>query len=196
MTTRTSSARSDVLEMLKEDHKRLKKAFRDFARLDPERDVKACRQLVDRSCSDLELHARLEEELFYPAARGGMDEPELIEEAEVEHASAKSLIQQLRSMSAEDPKFAATFTVLGEYVKHHIKEEEGELFEKLSRARVEWEDLLDEMTERRLELENEMGVAAGEDHAGHEEAESEHVETEVSPAARAGRHESNRKAAR
>ena len=67
---------------------------------------------------------------------GGIKETDLLDEAEVEHASAKELIAQLESMTAEDPKFAATFKVLGEYVKHHIKEEEGEMFEQLERTRV------------------------------------------------------------
>ncbi|WKB54247.1 hemerythrin domain-containing protein [Eleftheria terrae] len=201
MTTRNSSARAEVIEMLKEDHKRVKKAFRDFSKLDPENDPQACQQLADQICTDLQLHARLEEEVFYPAARSGMDEPELIEEAEVEHASAKWLIEQLRTMSPDNPRFAATVTVLGEYVKHHIKEEEGDIFEKLSRSRIEWEALLEEMHERRTELMVEMGLAAPAEEAANDEADSgEEAESfdgaHAQGGSRSGRGESSHKAAR
>lgn len=201
MTTRNSSARAEVIEMLKEDHKRVKKAFRDFSKLDPENDSQACQQLADQICTDLQLHARLEEEVFYPAARSGMDEPELIEEAEVEHASAKWLIEQLRTMSPDNPRFAATVTVLGEYVKHHIKEEEGDIFEKLSRSRIEWEALLEEMHERRTELMVEMGLAAPVEEAANDEADSgDEAEpfdgAHAQGGSRSGRGESSHKAAR
>ncbi|WP_119154871.1 hemerythrin domain-containing protein [Caldimonas tepidiphila] len=165
MATRSSSrnstrARDEILAMLKDDHKRVRKAFRDFEKLDVHEDAEAVEALVQRACSELELHAALEEELFYPAARDAMREEDLLDEAEVEHMTAKMLIGQLKGMGADDEKFAATFTVLGEYVKHHVKEEEKELFEQLMRARIDWPSLLEEMQQRRTELMEEMGLAA------------------------------------
>ena len=149
-----ANARTEVLDMLKQDHKRAKKAFRDFEKLDPKRDAEACRELVEQTCAELTVHADLEEELFYPAVRGVIKQEDLLEEAEVEHMSAKALIEQLQGMQGEagSARYAATFTVLGEYIKHHIKEEEGEMFEKLARARLDWEGLLSEMSSRREEL--------------------------------------------
>jgi hemerythrin-like domain-containing protein len=160
-TTRTSSrgstaARNEVIAMLKEDHKRVRKAFRDFDRMDPEEDAQGCEELVQQTCAELKVHAALEEELFYPAARGGLREEDLVEEAEVEHMTAKVLMEQLDGMSADDDKFAATFKVLGEYIKHHVKEEESEMFEQLGRARLDWEALGEAMRARRAELMDEL----------------------------------------
>lgn len=148
-----STARNEIIAMLKDDHKQVKKAFRDFEKLDPHEDPASCESLVQQTCSALEVHATLEEELFYPAARACLADEELIDEAEVEHTSLKSLIGQLGKMSPGDGKYSATFKVLGEYVKHHIKEEEGEIFPQLSRARLDWEELQAGMIERRSELE-------------------------------------------
>src|SRR6185369_5073775 len=111
--------------------------------------------LVERTCAELEVHAELEEQLFYPAARRALKEEDLIDEAEVEHTSLKVLIEQLKGMSPGDPKYAATFKVLGEYVNHHVKEEEGEIFPGMTKAGVEWDSILGQMTTRRDELKEE-----------------------------------------
>lgn len=147
-----SNARTEVLEMLKEDHKRVKKAYRDFTKLDVEEDPERCEALVQQVLADLKVHTALEEEFLYPAARSAISEPDLIDEAEVEHESAKTLILQLSGMSADDEKFAARFTVLCEYVMHHVKEEETELFPQLQTARLDWESIASGMRERRAEL--------------------------------------------
>lgn len=153
-----SAARKEILDMLIEDHKSAKKLFREFEKLS-EQDLEERESLVSLACTELKLHTQLEEECFYPALRGALKEQDLLEEAEVEHASAKQLIDQLDSLDADDPRFAATFKVLGEYVKHHIKEEENEMFEQCQRAKVDWSALLDQMTARRAELETELGLA-------------------------------------
>ncbi len=162
MASKQASAREQVLELLKEDHKHVKKHFREFEKMDPEQDPEACQQLALRVCDELEVHAQLEEELFYPAAReamAGKEGEDLIDEAEVEHTSAKQLIAELRNLPPEDPKFKAHFTVLAEYVKHHVKEEESEMFEKLGRAKIQWEPLLQDMLDRQQELKSEKGLA-------------------------------------
>ena len=135
-----SAARSEIIEELKEDHKRVRQAFREAEKLDAEEDGEELKALVDQTCAELEVHAQLEEELFYPAAREVLKEADLVDEAEVEHMSAKALIAQLREMSPEDEKYAATFKVLGEYVNHHIKEEEREMF-RIARGSLSREDL-------------------------------------------------------
>jgi len=161
MASKQASAREQVLELLKEDHKHVKKHFREFEKMDPEQDPEACQQLALRVCDELEVHAQLEEELFYPAARAAMagkEGEDLIDEAQVEHTSAKQLIAELRNLQPEDPKFKAHFTVLAEYVKHHVKEEESEMFEKLGRAKLQWEPLLQDMLDRQQELKSEKGL--------------------------------------
>jgi hemerythrin-like domain-containing protein len=147
-----SNARNAILQMLMDDHKRARKAFRDFEKLDASEDTEQCQALAQRTCGELQVHATLEEELFYPAVRSVLKEADLVEEAEVEHLAAKQLIEQLQTMTPEEAKFAATFKVLGEYVKHHVKEEEGEMFPRLERTRIDWEALHDRMNARRDEL--------------------------------------------
>jgi hemerythrin-like domain-containing protein len=151
-----SSARAEIINMLKEDHKRAKKAFRQFEKLDPHEDAEQCQAIVEQTCAELKVHSTLEEELLYPAARRLLSEEDLIDEAEVEHATAKSLIEQLGSMTPDDEKYAATFKVLGEYVNHHVKEEENEMFPQLGRAKGEWQELCDEMNSRRDELMQQL----------------------------------------
>lgn len=151
-----SAARDEVFSMLMEDHKRVKKIFRDFERMDIHEDADRCESMVKEACSMLELHTTLEEELFYPEARSCLGDESIVDEAEVEHEVAKQLIQQLKNADPEDEKFAATFTVLGEYVKHHIKEEESELFPQLNRAKLDWQHLQEQMQEHRQDLMQKM----------------------------------------
>ena len=160
-STGAAAAREQVLNMLKEDHKRAKKAFKDFEKLDAQKQPDECKELVEQTCGELQVHTTLEEEIFYPAVRQALKEQDLLDEAEVEHGSAKQLIEQLQTMQQAgqmDGKFAATFTVLGEYVKHHIKEEEGELFEQCEKAgnKVDWAALGEQMTARKAELMEEL----------------------------------------
>jgi hemerythrin superfamily protein len=147
-----STARNQVLQQLKDDHKRVKKAYRDFQKLDSEEDLQACEAIVQQVLQELTVHAALEEKILYPAAREAISDEDLIDEAEVEHESMHIFLNQLRSMGPEDEKYAARFTVLCEYVLHHVKEEEGEIFPQLQRARLDWERLAQEMDERRREL--------------------------------------------
>ena len=173
-TSRSSSraataARTQILSDLKDDHKRVKKAYKDFQKLDIESDPDACQAIVEQVCQELTVHATLEEELLYPAAREAAGE-DLIDEAEVEHETVKALIAQLEGMGPQDEKYAARFTVLCEYVLHHVKEEEGEMFPQLERARLDWEAMAAEMAERREEL---MATETADDDADADEATDE-----------------------
>lgn len=161
MATRTSArtnsraatgARNDILAQLKDDHRRVKKAYRQFQALDADADPDACAGIVQQVLAELSVHAALEEELLYPAARNAIADEGLIDEAEVEHETLHTLIDQLRGMSPGDEKYSARFTVLCEYVVHHVKEEEGEMFPALERVKLDWEGLAAEMSERRQEL--------------------------------------------
>ncbi|HZO02843.1 MAG TPA: hemerythrin domain-containing protein, partial [Burkholderiales bacterium] len=137
-----------AIALLMEDHEYVKKAFRAFEKMDEE-DQPA---LVKQVCAALKVHTKIEEEIFYPAVRRAIKDPDLMNEAEVEHDSAKSLIRQLERMKPGDPKFAATFTVLGEYVNHHVKEEEEEMFPKVRRARVNLKALGAKLRGRKIRL--------------------------------------------
>ena len=163
-----SGAKNQILAMLKADHKKVRKAFKDFEKMDPHEDPDECMDLVEQTLQDIELHAELEEQLFYPAARGAIKEEDLIDEAEVEHMTAKVLMEQLKAMQPEDEKFAATFKVLGEYLNHHIEEEEGRMFKSLTSS-TDWDALLEEMQSQREQLMQKMGM--GEEVPEEEEAE-------------------------
>ena len=107
------------------------------------------------------LHAQLEEEIFYPALREGMDEADLVDEAQVEHDSAKTLITQISGMIAGEPRFDALVTVLGEYVRHHVQEEEGEIFRKVKRAKIDTAALGERIAQRKAQLQGGGADAAG-----------------------------------
>jgi hemerythrin superfamily protein len=170
-----SAARNDVLTQLIDDHKRVRKAYREFQKLDVEEDAERCEEIVQQVLHELTVHAALEEEFLYPAAREAIED-DLLDEAEVEHESMHSAIDQLREMSPSDDKYAARFTVLCEYVLHHVKEEEGEMFPQLQRAKLDWESLAQEMNDRRASLSEESGS----------EVDTEDGPNESGPTPRAG----------
>jgi hypothetical protein len=158
-----SGAKNRIVAMLKSDHKKAKKAFKDFRKMDPREVPEDCQALVQQALAEIEVHAELEEQIFYPAARGAIKKEDLIDEAEVEHMTAKVLISQLKGMGPDDEKYAATFKVLGEYLDHHIQEEENEMFKRLGQAGAEWDAVLDEMLAQREQLMREKGLPAEED---------------------------------
>ena len=112
-------------------------------------------------CKLLTVHAQIEEELFYPAAREALEENEegekLLDEAEVEHASAKELIAQIEDSEEGEDLFEAKVMVLGEYIEHHVKEEENELFPKVSKTDLDLEQLGQELQDRKTELLADAG---------------------------------------
>jgi hemerythrin-like domain-containing protein len=172
--TRRKASAPDAIEMLMEDHRNVQKLFKQFEKLkeDAGAENETKRELVERACGELSVHAQLEEELFYPAAQDALDEPELVEEAIVEHASAKELIARLESMAPGESFYDATFTVLAEYVNHHIKEEEKELFPKLKKAKMDVQALAEPMQQRKQELVEELGLTdSGETEEGKVEDE-------------------------
>ena len=154
--TKTST---DAIDLLKQDHDRVEKAFKEFEKMDRQ-DGEACRRLIERVCEELTVHTTLEEEIFYPAVREAIDDEDIMNEAAVEHETAKMLIEQLENMEADDPNYHATFTVLGEYVMHHVKEEEGEMFPQAKKAKeLDLEALGERMKARKEELIAEMEQA-------------------------------------
>lgn len=145
---KTASRRTpNAITMLTEDHANVRKMFKQFEKTKDEAEDAEKAELVSQICTELKLHTQLEEECFYPAAREALEEQDLLEEAEVEHASAKELISQLESMNPGDELYDAKVTVLGEYVEHHVKEEEKEMFPKIRKAKLDLEELAEQMSE-------------------------------------------------
>jgi hemerythrin superfamily protein len=145
----TSRRAPNAINLLTEDHAKVRKMFKQFEKTKEKMDDSEKSELVQQICMELTLHTQVEEEIFYPAAREAIEEQDLLDEAEVEHASAKELISQLQSMQPSDELYDAKVTVLGEYVEHHVKEEEKEMFPKVRKARLDLELLAEQIEERK-----------------------------------------------
>jgi len=154
----TRSNGVDAIELLKEDHRSVEKIFKEFEKLhEDDADDESKRALVERACAALTVHTRIEEEIFYPAVRDVLRDEILNEEALIEHATAKDLIASLEGLEPGEPFYDATFTVLAEYVKHHVKEEETEMFPQVKKAKLDLGELGAQMKQRKEELEDENG---------------------------------------
>ena len=166
-----TAAQPLALEMLAADHRKVEGMFAHYER-EKEGEEDARRELGQRICNELIVHAQVEEELFYPWLRENLDDEELVEEALVEHQSAKALIAQLEGAEV-DETYDAKIKVLGEYIRHHVKEEENEIFPQVRGKQEELDELGQEMAARKTELMEELGMEAGEAEAQSPEAAGE-----------------------
>lgn len=143
--------------LLRADHKRVKEIFDKW---EGGRGGAKSAELMQMAILELKVHAQIEEEIFYPAAREASGEDDLLNEAEEEHNVAKFLISELESMDLEDPIAEAKFKVLAENVKHHIREEEGEMFPQIADEDFNRE-IAQDLFERKQQLMEEMGGGMG-----------------------------------
>ncbi len=154
-----SGAASGALALLRADHAKVKALFRAFDALKgQDGEDRRKTELVDDICYELTLHSMLEEEIFYPALRAALDDDELLDEADIEHAGARELIGQLEIMLPGDDHYDATVTVLGEEVEHHIAKEETELFDAARGAGIDLDALGARLAARRTELEEDLSA--------------------------------------
>jgi Hemerythrin HHE cation binding domain len=148
----------DAIELLKEDHRKLDRMFREFINLrETDADGESKRGVVERACAALTVHTRIEEEIFYPAVRDTLRHQIVREEALVEHATVKALIERLEGLEPVEPFYDATFTVLAEHVRHHVKKEEAGMFRQAKEAQLDLIDLGERMKRRKEELEDDDG---------------------------------------
>ncbi|MBL8286546.1 MAG: hemerythrin domain-containing protein [Rubrivivax sp.] len=150
-TTRSSG--TDAVKLLKDDHKEVKSLFREYDKLAKAED-ESREDLAREICAMLTVHATVEEEIFYPSAREVLDDKDLslVDEAAVEHATAKDLIAQIEASSCDSDLYDAKMKVLSEYVDHHVKEEEEELFPKVKKAGLDTKAVGAELAERKEAL--------------------------------------------
>lgn len=139
----------DAVAMLRDDHKKVAALFDDYERA---RSVNVKRRLVETICMELTVHTTLEEEIFYPAFKAALKDKELVPEAKVEHASVKDLIAQVRGQEPGGEDFDAKVKVMGEFVKHHVKEEQNEMFPKAKKSKLDLVELGRQMAERKEQL--------------------------------------------
>ena len=132
----------------------MKAWFKEYEGLEADAEKQA---LADKICLALTVHTQIEEEIYYPATREAIDDDDLLDEAEVEHASAKQLIAEIQAMKAGDRLFDAKVTVLGEYIDHHVEEEEGEMFPESRDSDLDLKALGTRMAARKQELMAQAG---------------------------------------
>src|SRR3954454_22469384 len=138
-----------ALELLEQDHREVEGFFDEYEKLE---DADEKERIALKICLALTVHTQIEEEVFYPAVREAIERAELIDEALVEHASAKQLISEIEEMDASDELYDAKVKVLGEQVRHHVEEEEDELFPEIESSELDLEALGRKMAERKAAL--------------------------------------------
>jgi hemerythrin-like domain-containing protein len=152
-----NGATPDALELLKADHDKVKSLFREFESLkgiEDEDERKS--ELVDEICYELTVHSMIEEEIFYPLVRSVIDDDDMMDEADIEHAGARELISQLEVMYPGDDHFDATVTVLGEEIAHHIDKEESDMFDAVRTAGIDLDDLGELLAARKDALDEDL----------------------------------------
>ncbi|MGZ5922200.1 MAG: hemerythrin domain-containing protein [Rhizomicrobium sp.] len=154
---KASNPHADAIALLKADHREVEGYFSAYEGAKSAEDKKT---IAVKICGALRVHAQIEEELFYPAARKATRDKDLLDEATVEHAGAKILIAEIEAMQPGMPLYDAKVTVLSEQIKHHVKEEEGELFPKVEESKLDLKALGKQMAARKDELMTLLSDAA------------------------------------
>ena len=148
-----------ALELISNDHRKVEALFDQYEEQKDDED-ESRRDTAMRICKELTVHALAEEKVFYPWLREALEEDdmEMVEEAQVEHNGAKDLIAQIEAAESVDDKFDAMVKVLSEYIKHHVKEEEQEIFPKVKDQAEELDELGQEFAAAESELKEEVGL--------------------------------------
>src|SRR6185436_999538 len=139
----------EATALLRADHKLVSGLFAEYEKT---RSSARKKELVSRICTELSVHAQVEEEIFYPAIKQALKDKELVPEATVEHATLKDLVAQVEGVEPDGEMFDARIKVLSEYVKHHVKEEQEEMFPKAKATRLDMVELGAQLSERKAEL--------------------------------------------
>ena len=143
------AATPDAITLLKADHKAVSALFADY---ESARSSSKKKGIVAEICTALSVHAQIEEEIFYPDVKLALKDKMLVPEATVEHAGVKELIGQLEGIEPDGEMYDAKIKVLSEYVKHHVKEEQNEMFPKVKESFLDLDELGARMTARKSEL--------------------------------------------
>ncbi|HWC45521.1 MAG TPA: hemerythrin domain-containing protein [Casimicrobiaceae bacterium] len=168
MMEATNGRGMNALELLKHDHDEVDEMFKQFEQIKDNGDDAEKEQLVAQICDALTIHAQIEETIFYPAARRALQEKgqDLLDEAAVEHQTLKDIVGRLEMAPTSDPLYDAGVKVLSEYVKHHVKEEESELFPKVRQSNLDLQSIGQQLTKRKQELESQEGRSSSQEDRG------------------------------
>lgn len=141
----------NATQMIRQDHRKVEGLFKKFEQT---RGAQAKRRLAENAMAELEVHALLEEEIFYPAVEKEIDDASMVSEAREEHQTVKQLIGELKGMEEADDQFESQFSQLVENVQHHVQEEENEMLPKAEESELDLKTLGEQMSERRRQLQN------------------------------------------
>ena len=147
-----SNGKQEATALLKADHKLVEQLFDDYEQSNTKSQKK---QIVEQICKELSIHAQVEEEIFYPAVQKALKDHELVPEAVVEHSTLKDLIAAVKGVEPDGDMYDAKIKVMCEYVKHHVKEEENEMFVEAKSTSLDMVKLGALMSERKTQLANE-----------------------------------------
>jgi hemerythrin superfamily protein len=158
---RPAPQRQNALSLLRADHEEVSALFEKFEKGKSRLDAQRKGALAGEICQALTVHAKIEEEIFYPACREQVDKAEeLLAEAKVEHQSLKELIAKIEAQEPGSEEHDAEVKVLGEYVKHHVREEQNELFPKVRKSDLDLKALGEQLMARKSELQGTRAKAA------------------------------------
>jgi hypothetical protein len=151
----------DAIAILTADHESIKKKFRQFRSMCLRGETADAQKVARRICRQWTIHTTIEEEIFYPEARAALANAELVDDTNADRAMAKELMAQIIGSSIADDRYAARVGMLAEYVNHHIREEQEELFPQARRCGLDMDEIGSRMLARRLDLE--AGAVAMDD---------------------------------
>jgi len=149
LTRESAPKAKEATSLLRADHKLVDDLFKEYEK---SRSNVRKKQIVSMICKELTIHAQIEEEIFYPAVKAALKDKELVPEATVEHATLKDLIAQVKNVDPDGEVFDAKIKVLSEYVKHHVKEEQNEMFPKAKESSLDLLEIGAQLAERKAEL--------------------------------------------
>ena len=141
----------NATQMIRQDHKKVEGLFKKFEQT---KGAQAKRRLAENAMAELEVHAALEEEIFYPAVKREVDDGSMVQEAIEEHRTVKQLISELKGMEEADDEFESQFSQLMENVQHHVEEEENEMLPKVEESELDLNSLGEQMSQRKQEMQN------------------------------------------
>lgn len=148
-TAKKTPAKQDAIALLRADHQEVSALFEQFEKT---RSPVRKKSIVDQICKALTVHAQIEEEIFYPAVKAALRDKELVPEATVEHASVKDLIAQVQGVEPDGEMYDAKVTVMSEFVKHHVKEEQNEMFPRAKKTKLDMAALGAQLADRKQQL--------------------------------------------
>jgi hemerythrin superfamily protein len=154
----TASSGPDAVALLKADHRAVAKLFGQFEKA---KDGERKKALAEKICLELRVHMQIEEEIFYPVSREFLKNDDIVDEAVVEHAAARDLMDEIEAMQPGEDLYDAKMTVLEEQIEHHVEEEEEDYFPKVKKTKMDLNAVGARVAARKQQLMAKMDKSQG-----------------------------------